>query len=86
MEESVATRKPHQVELLVAFEHFIDDVSIHLDAGGSFFSFFFSCARSRRLKTQYHGRTFFFVLVKYGPPKKGKRKKKKTKQKRWRNF
>jgi hypothetical protein len=28
MEESVATRKPHQVELLVALEHFIHDVSI----------------------------------------------------------
>jgi hypothetical protein len=41
MEESVATRKPHQVELLVAFEHFIDDVSIHLGGGAFFFLFFF---------------------------------------------
>jgi len=28
MEESIATRKPYEVELLVALEHFTDDVSI----------------------------------------------------------
>jgi hypothetical protein len=42
MEESIATRKPYQVELLVALEHFIDDVRIVVVVGFFFFFFFFS--------------------------------------------
>jgi len=67
MEESIATRKPYQVELTSCFRTLYRRCKYL--GGGVFFSFF-ACVRSSRLNTQYHSEPLL-VFVKYGPPRRG---------------